>query len=116
MKLGQSTLIEDDAGTMDAFHVPCVVVTSSLDLEPGQRILFTSKTTVKPNVFGHHGIADPFLIGSVPAGKKFLVLIDTSLVDSLRHTFDVDLPEFQTSEPDNDEPDEDEDWGCGRDC
>jgi hypothetical protein len=110
-----------EAGDRDAVHVATVCVTSTVDLLPGQTVIFSDrdcKTVVPCHEFTMwHAKVNPFLGSkeSVPPGEKVWVLVHPRFVSNLTHTFDVshEIPEPIKPEP---EPYYDEEDWCHQSC
>ncbi len=91
---------------------PCVMVSSTFDIEPGFPVKFISKTQVVPSSRIHcHGISDPFLETGVAAGRAFFVFVNSKHAESVMLTFEItgvpafDIPEEAVARPvDLDEP------------
>lgn len=88
----------DDVGIKDAIHVAIVSVLAGSAIQTGSR--------VKLNNDGHavcasgregFGVADPF-VGTVARGDRFWVLIDPDKVDTVSHTWEMNL-QFPTTVP-----------------
>ncbi len=113
-KVNLGELLPTNAQTekKDAFHTPCVVVTSKFDLLPGQSVHFGySAPEIKDKdeeendydeeehpEFGHvypcdsnirEAIVDPFLKEPIPKYSRFWVLVEPTLVSSLSHSFQI---------------------------
>ena len=92
MMLGDSVNEDDVLGRRDAFHVPCVVVTSGQFIMPGSNVRFVAgRVDLVENCSSieRQGIADPFAPGQFGPGVKFWVLIQPSLVSDLVHHFAI---------------------------
>lgn len=124
LKVGQvSDAISDGLGTRDAFHVPGILVSALIDVEPGAHLLLKSRDRVVACTREERtGIADPFVPGTILAGKVFWLFLEPGLVTNLVHNFDVkgfqDFPDLNVDDalPDEDEFDDfddDDDGGCG---
>lgn len=83
-------------GKRDAFHVPAILCSSSVQLKPGDKVRFVTKNeVVKANNQHYHGYADIFIKEDViEAGSEFYVFMKPDTVTEVRHTFTVEgLPE-----------------------
>lgn len=83
-------------GRRDAFHVPGVLVQCNEDVFPGEAVRFAdedlSRVVLAPRKQAH-ALVDPFIIGTIEAGKVFWVLPVPGVVTDLTHQFSakVDL-------------------------
>lgn len=88
IKVGQ-TGDAANVGMRDAFHVPCVLVTSDMKTFGGSPVKFLNDSKVAPcETASSHGVVDPFL-GQVLPGQAFWVFVKPALVDNLVHSFEV---------------------------
>lgn len=76
-------------GDKDAFHVPCVRVTSMEHFEPGQRVIFIGPSEVMSAAknLDFDGVVDPFIKDRVYAGDPFWVLLTDGITSDVRHEF-----------------------------
>ena len=89
---------EQRPGDRDAIHVPFIWVTCGKDLSPGDKCSLREENkcvkwgrmpeSVEPM---WHGVADPFLEGSIPAGDAFRLFIRKECFSSLRHDFEIEV-------------------------
>lgn len=84
------TIIE--GGGRDAIHLAVEPVVAGERLHPGQHIGIVNgvATTKAPKLLG---IVDPFLIGFVPEGDKFWLIVYPRQISSLRHVWSH--PDFE---------------------
>lgn len=94
----------DDNGMRDAFHVACVAVTCDEQLEPGESLRFKhfGRGEVEScNKHNRHGIADPMLLDTIPAGQVFWMCVKPGSTRNLTHSFKIeDEPEAWEDEDD----------------
>lgn len=75
-------------GRRDAFHIPCIVVTSEQSIEPGAYVRFVGDNQVVPCMQEQsQGVADPFLQDSVLRDNPFWVLLNPRNIEDLTHHF-----------------------------
>jgi hypothetical protein len=105
-------------GRRDAFHVPAVLVTCDIYIEPGESVVFENSLykKVRRAVFNEtrHGLVDPFI--SMPApGKLFWVLLVPGAVENLVHQFEIntDAPASPAEAVSDSTEDDDDGSACG---
>lgn len=89
--------VADDAskaGRRDAFHVPCVLVTSAESFTGGESCAFVDGKTVR-SIRSHNihrqAVVDPFVSGIIKPGQAFWVMVEPSMLvdDALTHHFSI---------------------------
>lgn len=98
--------MENYAGFRDAIHVPFIIVTCNVQLQPGDKVsLRHDNECVKwgglPDVGKNdydenvepmwHGVAEPFRESPIPAGELFAVYIRKECFSGLRHDFQIEV-------------------------
>jgi hypothetical protein len=114
-KISETMGVNIELGRRDAFHVPCVLVSSDWDLMPGSYLRFTDgklKEVVSATNADRQAVADPFVVGVIPAGKMFWAFLEPTIVANLVHKFDVTIADIELPEAPGDEDDYDECAGC----
>ena len=78
-------------GQRDAVHMPCVLVWSSVNVYPSQRMKFCNgdKCQVEPEIYTPHGIVDPFLTNPVTRVQKFWLFLLPGKISDLVHEFHI---------------------------
>lgn len=80
-------------GKKDAFHAPAVIVVSEFDIPVGGYVKFTDnnhKNVIETSQETKHGIADPFLVGTIiSAGTPFWMMLSPGVVQDLVHSFEI---------------------------
>ncbi len=80
-------------GTRDAFHFPCVLVTSDHPLFTRDDVIFdpVNPAKVVPSTrIGRHAIVDPFVKEPyIPPGTAFWVCVEPELAGTPRHQFEI---------------------------
>lgn len=91
-KLGQTTSNRTCLGHRDAFHVPCVLASSSdWKVLPGTSVRFLDEGCTQVTVADdseRHGVADPFVRDMRP-GDLFWVFLVPELIEKFVHSFEI---------------------------
>lgn len=92
-------LFEANLGYRDAFHVPCVLVSSSYVLSSGQPVMFTKnfKHVIPCAWSNRHAIVDPFVTREQISNRAFWVMIIPDVVKDLSHHFNIDVDGVEDS-------------------
>jgi hypothetical protein len=80
--------LPDDAGGRDAVHVAVFSAVSDERLFPGQHVAILGQGKHDVHVASKGeliGIADPFIMGGIPSGKRFWVYLYPRTITSLSH-------------------------------
>ncbi len=87
------------AGYRDAFHMPCVLVTSNDVIMPGEAVEFDDAEfkTVIPTENGRVMVASPFVSGPIQPGRLFWVFINPDTVQGFSHDFKIPGEESKSS-------------------
>jgi len=88
----------DDVGIKDAIHVAIVSVIAGSAIKTGSRVKLNNDGHAV-STYGREGfgVADPF-VGTVARGDRFWVLVDPDKVDTVNHTWELNI-QFPTTVP-----------------
>jgi antitoxin component of MazEF toxin-antitoxin module len=90
VRVGQTCSDLTKWGNKDAFHVPGVMVRSLADVEPGQNLYLSDDgNAMSTSKEQRHGIADPWVEETIPAGTLFWLFLNPDMTENLSHHFDV---------------------------
>lgn len=92
-------MADEYAGFRDAIHVPYIVVTCDIRLQPGCKVSLRHDNrceiwTGDPDEPMWHGVADPFRESTIPAGEAFRCMIRKECFTQLRHDFEIDVNDY----------------------
>lgn len=87
---GNTVFGKNQLGRKDAFHAPCVLVSSDQYIDRGDRLKFVGPNKVVRDWENPQGVADPFLstILIVP-GEVFWMFLLPDQVEDLTHQFSI---------------------------
>ena len=106
------TIIE--GGGRDAIHLAVEPVIAAEDLYPGQHIGLDAEGQATNDGVKKLGIVDPFIVGPIPKGKMFWLVVYPRQITSLRHVWEH--PDFSekkslvTGKPELTEKEKSEQW------
>lgn len=76
-----------ESGGRDAIHLAVEPVIAAEDLYPGQHVGL-GKNGATTNGVKKLGIVDPFILGMIPKGKMFWLIVYPRTITSLRHVWE----------------------------
>lgn len=76
-----------ESGGRDAIHLAVEPVVAAEDLYPGQHVGLGADGATTNGV-KKLGIVDPFILGMIPKGKKFWLIVYPRTITSLRHVWE----------------------------
>jgi hypothetical protein len=86
LKLGQ---LVDASQTRDAIHVAVAPVIAGHILKPGEHVgWIDEEVSTVGRTTDKFGIVDPFLVGPIMPGQRFMVVLYPQSVTKLRHEWD----------------------------
>lgn len=86
-----------ESGGRDAIHLAVEPVMAAENLYPGQHVGL-GKDGATTNGVKKLGIVDPFILGMIPKGKMFWLIVYPRTITSLRHVWEH--PDFIEEKPD----------------
>lgn len=89
LSLGKIVTDKTQLGRRDAFHAPCVLVSSNCHIRPGEPLCFYGSVVVPADGGEKHGIADPFVKSLILPNQLFWMLLDPAFVGELTHYFTI---------------------------
>lgn len=114
-KIGELSDTYDQSGKLDAFHVPGMLVHSTLVLRAGDRVYFDDNERGMVHLSmddRSDGVIDPFLATPCVPSQACWMFIKPDLVDNLTHSFDVKGLPIVPAKDESDDDDYDECKGC----